>query len=35
MAAKSCGVLGKIYEIEFGCPYPDCECEGQMVMKSA
>ena len=34
MAAKSCGVLAKIYEVELGYKYPDCECEHQMVMKS-
>ena len=35
MVAKSCGVLAKIYEIEFGTPYPECDCSDQIEIKSA
>ena len=27
MVAKSCGVLAKIYEVEFGESYPNCQCD--------
>ncbi len=35
LVAKSCGILAKIYEVELGEPYPDCQCEPYSVpMKS-
>ena len=35
MVAKSCGILAKIYEIELGEPYPECDCGNQILMNSA
>ena len=35
MVAKSCGILANIYQVEFGTPYPDCDCESQSIMKPA
>lgn len=32
LAAKRCGILAKIYEVEFGCSYPECECENHLVI---
>lgn len=34
MVAKSCGIIGKIYEIELGEPMPECDCGGQISIKS-
>ena len=32
--AKSCGILAKIYEVELGYPYPECDCNDHILMKS-
>ena len=34
MVAKSCGILGKIYEIELGTTMPECNCSDQILMNS-
>ena len=35
MVAKSVGIVAKIYEIELGTEYPNCDCEGQISINSA
>lgn len=33
LVAKSTGILSKIYEVEFGCKYPECGCENHISIK--
>ncbi len=35
LVAKSVGVLAKIYEVEFGEPYPNCDCENSPVLMNS
>lgn len=35
LVAKSAGIIAKIYEVEFGCKYPDCDCDNYISIKEA